>query len=570
MIPRLVRSLPPWIAALALVSALAPSPAAAQFGEGEVVQAPPDRPIPPPFYAIRNATVVTGTGTTIEGGTVVIENGLITAVSPNAAVPPEAWVLDGEGLTVYPGLFHALGQLALKEPEEEGDGEGGGLAQLFGGGETAEGPEDRPETYPWRAAADMLAGEADQVEKWREGGFTNAMTVPADGIVAGQGAVVALAGEPGEMVVATPAALKLGLETSGFFSYPGSLFGVMSYLEQLFLDAERYGRAVAAYEASPGGRERPRYDRTLEPVRRAVVERWATLIPGDEPREIRRAIELGDELGVRTVVVGGHGAWRMPAEIAASGAAVLVNLEWPEGPKDPDPEREVPLRELQARVNTPSTPARLESAGVVWAFYPGGVATAKQALEKARDAVDAGLDEEAALRGLTLYPARIYGVDDRTGSIEPGKIANLLVTEGGLFDEKAKVRMVFVDGRKFEIPEVEKPEEPPAADMSGSWDLAIESPQGVREVDAELEMEEDGTLSGTLTSEQGEQTIEEGWVSGESFRWTTTITMGPSTVEATFSGTFEGDEMEGTVSIGGRFSVDFTGERTSGPGGGAR
>lgn len=559
----------PGMLAILLFLPLVPTGAAAQ-----VVQAPPDRPIPPPFYAITDARIVTGAGPVIENGVVVIAHGVIRAVGTDVEIPPEAWVIDAEGMSVYPGLFDALSDLGLQGDQNGQQRGGGGSGSPFrtaSNQEPAEGPEDRPATHPWRTAAEALSADDDRLERWRKGGFTNAMVAPDEGIVAGQGAVIALAGDENRMVVATPAALRVNLRSpGGFGSYPGSLFGVMSYLEQLFLDAERYAQARQAYEGDPRGVERPRFDRTLEPIQRAVSEGWPVLVEGDDAKEIRRAIELGNDLGVRTVVVGAQGAWENADEIAAAGVPVLVSLDWPERTRDADPEGEETLRSMRRRANAPTTPRELEEAGVSWAFYSGGVGTPGEVLKKAGKAVEAGLSEEAALRGLTLGPARIYGVADRMGTIEPGKIANLIVTDGPLFDEKTKVKLTFVDGNKFEVREPERPEEPPAADMSGSWTLTVESPQGIQEVRAELEMAEDGTLTGTLTGTRGEQPITDGWVSGEKFRFTATLAMGPRTMEVTYTGTFEGDEMEGTASAGGRFSMDFRGTRESPPEGGAR
>ncbi|UCF20017.1 MAG: hypothetical protein JSU87_00985 [Gemmatimonadota bacterium] len=305
-------------ALLAMLAAALPATAAGQ--------APGDVPQPPPYYAITNARIVTGAGPVIEEGTVVIANGLIAAVGAGVAVPPEAWVIDGEGLTVYPGLFDALTDLGL--PEDGAQAGAQARAAAPSGGSQSDGPEDRPATFPARAAAEALATDDARIETWREGGYTTVMTIPNDGFVTGQGAVIALGEvEAREMVVRAPVALRLNLRASrGNRGYPGSLFGVLAYLNQLFLDADRQTRALAADQARPAGLERPAYDPTLEPLGRAVSERWPVLIPGDEPREILRALQLGDALGVRTVVYGAQGGYEVAAQLAAARAPVLVNL----------------------------------------------------------------------------------------------------------------------------------------------------------------------------------------------------------------------------------------------------
>jgi imidazolonepropionase-like amidohydrolase len=537
-----------------MAAALAALPQAARG------QAPSAEPQRPPFFAITNARIVTVSGPVIESGTVVIANGLIAAVGTNVDVPPEAWVIDGEGLTVYPGLFDALTDLGLEQPTA-----GAGAARTAGATQAAasqaDGPEDRPSTYSYRAAADALTSDDSRIATWREGGFTTAMTIPSDGLVTGQGAVISLRdGEPQQMVVRTPAAMRLNLQGARGRGYPGSLFGVIAYEKQLFLDADRYARAMVADEARPAGLDRATYDRTLEPVHQAVAERWPVLIPGNEPKEIHRALAMGGEYGVATVVYGGQQGYDIVAELAQAGVPVLVNLDWPERARDVDPEADEQLSSLRDRAFSPSTPKALHDAGVTFAFY--GASSPRDALENVRKAIEAGLPADAALRALTLDAAEIYGVADRLGSVERGKIASLVVTEGDILDEESKVKIVFVEGLKFEKPETERPTEAPAADLSGTWALTSESPRGTQESTAELSMKEDGTLSGSIASERGEGSVTEGWVSGNSFAFTVAMTMGGRTMNAEYSGTVEGDELEGSASFG-RFSMEFTGTKTA-------
>ncbi len=516
-------------------------------------QQPSDTPEPPPFYAIQNARIVPVSGDVIDNGTVVIADGLIEAVGRDVPIPPDAWVIDGAGLTVYPGLFDALSTVGL----EQAASSRGGDSDL----PVSRGPEDRPGTMPYREAADMLDAGASAIEKWRAGGFTTAMTAPADGLVTGRGAVLALAGDASEMVVATPVALRLNMDGSGYRGYPGALFGVIAYHKQLFLDAGHYGRSVAAYRGNPSGRERPRYDRTLEPVHQVVESRLPVLIPGNREREIRRAVELGREIGARTVVYGAQEAWEMGDELKRAGVPVLVNVDWPERSKDPDPMADEAISSLRFRANAPSTPAALQRAGVPFALYSGGSASAADVLKGVRKAVDAGLAPQAAIRAMTLTPAEIYGVADRTGSIQRGKIANLVVTEGDLLAEKPKIRYVFIDGRKFDEPRAEGPAEKPVVDVTGTWTLTAQSPEGAQEVTLELRMEEDGTLAGTVSSATGNSEISSGQVSGRRISFSSATTVGGQSMDANYTGVIDGDNrMEGTITVG-EFTTPFSGSR---------
>jgi imidazolonepropionase-like amidohydrolase len=532
----------------------------------------------PRYFAIRNAHIVPVSGPEIKSGTVVIAKGLIVAVGEKVTVPPEAWVIEGRGLTVYPGFIDALSDLGLGAAAPAGPGGGGG-----GGGPVrvqapaqpvSQGPQDRPATTPWVNTADELKPDDKRLETWRNAGFTSALAAPLTGIFAGQGALVNLAGDrAGEMVVAAPAALLVTLRpVQGFGSFPDSLMGVLSYVRQVYLDANWYQQAEAVYTAHPQGLERPAYDRTQIVIDEVLRAGRPVLLPANTAQEVHRALVLADRIGAHAVIYGGQQGYAAAAELAAAKVPVLVNLKWPEKEKDSDPEAEEPLRELRFRDRAPSSPAALQKTGVKFAFYLEGTGSPKDALKNAKKAIDAGLAADAALRAFTLNAAEILGVGDRLGSIEPGKIANLVVADGDLFNEKTKVKMTFVDGRRYEVHEPSRPSEPPTIKLAGKWKLTVNAPQGVQEATADLTMAPDGTLNGSVTGVSGEimssmgtVSISDGWVSGSKFSFTVSLTVEGSPIDVTFSGTLEGDQMKGTAS-GGGISVDFTGVHPSGTG----
>jgi imidazolonepropionase-like amidohydrolase len=528
----------------------------------------------PRYFAIRHARIVPVSGPEIKNGTVVIAKGLIVAVGENVSIPPEAWVIEGKGLTVYPGFINALSDLGLGPPAPAGPGGGGGAGrgQPQQAQQVSRGPEDRPASTPWINAADELKPDDKRIETWRNGGFTSTLAAPMTGIFPGQSAVVNLAGErPSEMVVAAPSALLVTLQPArGFTNFPDSLMGVIAYVRQVFLDANWYNQAQPIYHSHPQGLERPAYDRTEMVVNDTVVSGRPVLLPGNTAQEMHRALAMAHELGARTVIYGGQQSYEDADELAAAKVPVLVNLKWPEREKDADPEAEEPLRVLRLRDRAPSAPAALQKAGVKFAFYLEGTGVPKDALKNAKKAIDAGLPADAALRAFTLNAAEILGVGDRLGSIEPGKIANLVVTDGDPFNEKTKVKMTFVDGRRYEVHEPGRPTAPPSVKLTGKWKISLTSSQGPEEATADLNMATDGTLTGSLTGVSGSMlgsigtvSISEGWVSGNQFSFTLNVTLGGNPIEASFSGTLEGEQMKGTAS-GGGMSVDFTGTRAGG------
>jgi amidohydrolase family protein len=415
----------------------------------------------PRYFAITNARIVPVSGPTIDSGTVVIAKGLIQAVGASVAIPPEAWVIDGQGLTVYPGLIDAGTDLGLPKPEDS-TGAGHGRAAAPPRGEVASGPEDRPGATPWRVAADELKVDDKRIASWRNAGFTSALTLPDGGIFPGQGSVINLAGErAGDYVVKPAAAIPVSLKPiGGFFSFPGSLMGTVAYVRQVFLDANWYAQAEPLYEANSTKFERLPYDRTERAVSNSLRSNQIVLLPANNSVQILRALRLADEWRISGVLQGGQQAYAVTDSLKGKKIPVLVSLKWPERAKDGDPEAEETLRDLRLRDLAPSTPGVLAQAGIKFAFYSDGLAAPKDIFKNVRKAMAAGLTADAALRAFTLDAAEILGVGDRMGSIEPGKIANVIVTDGDIFNEKTKVKHLFVDGHWFEVHEEATPDKP--------------------------------------------------------------------------------------------------------------
>jgi hypothetical protein len=336
--------------------------------------------------------------------------------------------------------------------------------------------------------------------------------------------------------------------------------GGIAYVRQVWLDTNWDTQAGVIYEKNPRGVERPKYDRSDAALAAALSKHVVVLLPGDSSLHIQRALRLAEEWKLNAVLYGAQMGYEAAPEIAAKKMAVLVDLKWPEAEKDSDPEETPSLRVLRFRDRAPSSPAALGKAGVKFAFYSGGITAPKDVLPAVKKSIDAGLSPEAALRALTLSTAEIFGVAETLGSIENGKIANLVVTEGDLFDKKTKVKIVFVDGRKYEVREILRPSEPPKGDLTGKWKLSFTTPQGQEEATADLAMQPDGTLTGSVASDHGTGSVFSGWVSADKFSFTINISIEGSSSDVVFTGTFEGTSMKGSIQAMG-YTFEFTGTK---------
>jgi hypothetical protein len=425
---------------------------------------------PPPHLAIQGARVYTVSGPVIEKGTVLLKDGLIEAVGADVKLPAGVTIIDGTGLSVYPGLIDAASTWGIPEAAGATPATGGRGAAAPAPATPAptpgqtptqpqariRGPEDRPNTFTWVKAADLVKPSDKRLETARSAGFTNAVTFPKQGLLAGHGAVINLGGEEaGEMVLDPSAGLYTTMTTGGFGSFPGSLMGVMSYFRQIWIDADYYQKAKEAYAKDPAGIPRPAYDRALD----GLLETHRMLLPATTRVQIDRMLRFGPEFKMPFVLYGGQEAFRCAEAIKQAGVPVILNVKWPVKERDSDPDDIPAMRVLELRDKAPTTPAALAAAGVKFAVSSDGIDTPKDIVKALKKSIDVGLKPADALRALTLSAAEIYGINGRLGSIEKGKIANIAVVRGDLFDEKSKIEMVIIDGRKY-LPAPEAPTPP--------------------------------------------------------------------------------------------------------------
>ncbi|HYP00601.1 MAG TPA: amidohydrolase family protein [Pyrinomonadaceae bacterium] len=525
-------------------------------------------------YAITNARIVTVSGAEIPRGTIVIRGGLIAAVGANVNAPADARVIDGAGLTVYPGLIDANTNLGM--PASQQRPAGGGAAAAF---LAAQQPQPTPAVaspnssqpvglQPEILASDVVRPGGEQIEAARNAGLTAAQTAPREGIFMGQSAIVNLAGEtPQQMIVRSPVALHVGFTPLRNGGYPGSLLGVFAAIRQMMLDAGRYREANAVYEKNPRGVRRPEQDKSLAALVPVLARQMPVVMYADRQREIERALDLAQEFNLRLVIAGGADSWRVAERLAAAKVPVLLSLNYPrrttaETP-DADPD---PVRVLRERVDAPKTAGRLAAAGVRFAFQSGGLTNMNDYLANVSKSVDNGLQRDEAVRALTLRAAEILGVEDQLGTIETGKIANLTVTRGDLFARDRRITHVFIDGRPVDLkPVPATPATGARGGVSGTWTLRVQlEGQPERSVTLTLQQEAE-RLSGSIQGGFGSAQIANASVgaSGD-IKFTVPITTGTQTTEATFTGTTSGNEMRGTVTTVGTGAGTFNGTRGAG------
>lgn len=513
----------------------------------------------PGVYAITGGTVHPVSGPDIPNGTVVIRHGLVESVGTNIAIPADATTIDATGLHVYPGLIDAQTSMGFAAaPRRTGFGGGGG-------GGAAASRETPPEPTPDSVALRNVKISDDDADAKRATGVTTIHTAPTSGIFNGQSVVLNLGAGPIEArAIKHPAAMLVSFNTRPTWTYPDSLMGVLTYIRQTLLDAQQHTAARATYDRSPAGLERPAENPGLDALGPVLRREMPVVFVADSHEMIRRAQAIAREHNLRYVISGARQSYAMAADL--KNVPVFVSVKWPTAPADKEDRDEQPLRVIRDRALAPTSPAVLAKSGVQFALVTGPGKTG-DFLPGIRKAIESGLSADDALRATTLWPARILGVDRQLGSLERGKIANVVLTDKPIFTKDAKVKRVFVDGRELRLSADDKKDTGAAAGdaspVAGTWSVTVRTPTGNAAMQFTLKVE-DGKLSGTFSGDRGSGEVRSGAFDGTALDMTISVQSdagGGETSDWVFRGTVTGNNLQGTVTttIG---TFDFSGSKT--------
>ncbi len=395
----------------------------------------------PAVYALTHAKIFTLAGNTIEDGTVVLRDGKIAAVGATVEVPPGAQVIDAKGLQAYPGIFDSITQMGLREI--------GAVSATVDSTETGN-------YNPDVVAATAVSPSSEHIPVTRAAGITEVLAVPGSGgfdsggssnVIGGQASAIHLSGWAiDEMLIKKSAAMVLHwpeIETQTFD------FATFSRKEKPYSEAKQeYDKQVneltdwlerARHYSQVMEKSSPaKYDRDLKlealvPVARGKLP---VLVFADRSREIRNAVEVCDKQKLRMILAGGAEAYKVKDLLRSKGVPVILRPMLTLPPDEDDPYDRLL-----------SQPAELAAAGVRFAIASFDNSFARRLGQNAANAVAHGLPHEEALKAVTIYPARILGLDDQIGTIEQGKLANIIVTNGDPLELTTDVKYLFIRGQ---------------------------------------------------------------------------------------------------------------------------
>ncbi len=392
-------------------------------------------------YAIQGAKIYTLAGPPIEKGTVVIRDGKVAAVGKDVAVPAGAQVIDAKGLEVYPGLFDSLSQLGLTE---------------VGAVSATVDTNELGDYNPQLVAATAVHPASEHIPVARANGITHAISAPGvsggffgggGAVIGGQASLVHLAGWViDDMLVRRSAAMVLNWPVMATRTFDFSTFSVrqrpftevkqeyekkVNELADWLERARHYDQAV-----EKGSRANFERDLKLEALIPVVKGELPVLVVANDARAIRSAVEFCEKQKLKMILAGGAEAWKVKSLLKEKNIPVILQ-----------PTQSLPREEDDPYDKPFTNPGELHAAGVKIAFASFDSSASRRLPYEAGNAVPFGLPHDEALRAVTLYPAQIFGVADQLGTIEAGKLANLIVTTGDPLEIQTEVRYLFIKGQ---------------------------------------------------------------------------------------------------------------------------
>lgn len=430
-------------------------------------------------YALTNVRIVTAPGKVIERGTVVTRDGRIVAVGANVAIPAGVVRLDLTGHSVYAGLIDAATSIGLPSPTRAlpptadapaaaagrgaaapaGRGGAGGRGVPLGRGNTAPPPPvTLPELDVDAEAADMFAPTEDELKAFRAGGVTTVGLVFQGGLFPGRVGAALTGMQNGSRLSLRSGAgqeVSFGTKRGG---YPGTGIGAYAFIRQAFLDAQYEARLDKAFQAGiPGGRPASDpFSRSLMPAATNTMPAWFV---ASRERELTRVVEITTELGLKSpVIVGVQEGYRSLAALKRSGASAVVSVRWP-SPDSTTGRNYLAVGSGKTGIAPKATAAdtaevrgnaaALIKAGIPVALASFGGESGTTFRDRVRQSIAAGLSADDALRATTVTPASLLGITAAVGTIEVGKLANMVVVSGNDLFAATPLKHVFVEGRLY-------------------------------------------------------------------------------------------------------------------------
>lgn len=516
-------------------------------------------------YAITNATVIATPGSAASKATIIIKNGLIDQVGKNPTIPLDAQTIKGDSLFVYAGFIdvaNSAGVSAPSIPERPSNFDPSDPAPVFVG------------ITPQYHVLDYYEAGGEEAEKWRKSGVTVFQLLPnGEGMLPGKTAVVLNGQKGASNVLLTSNNLYAKFQTVRGLA-PGTTLGIMAKWRELYQNAELSSKHQTLF-ASNIGVARAEKDPVLEAFFPVINQQASVMFKVSNELDVRRVLSLQKEKGFNLILSGVNEGTSLIPMLKESKAQVVLSLDLPDDKaskkqiKDASEEAKNNLERVKAAYQERLELASVfEKEGIPFSFGSQDIKS-EDFLKNIRVLVANGLSEEAALAALTVVPARLLGLERVLGTIEKGKLANLVITTDALFKKDAEVKHVFVDGYLFEYETNGKSKDgqSDANGIAGAWNYEAVTPQGSSSGLMSIQNEGD-QYKGTVTFDDpeggGKKSAEMSniKVSGNSLEFRFNVDVQGMSISVTVSGEVSGNKYEGKLSIPDFGSFPFTASKS--------
>jgi len=528
-------------------------------------------------YYFKNINVVVKPGQVLESHQLILKNGLIDAVGKNLTVPAEAMVISADSLFAYPGFIDAFSFTGIPKTENKDQ-------QKVN--DPGNPPDDIAGITPQKSVAETYKTGDKSIGDMRSVGFTMSNVSPRGLMLPGKTSLLLHLDEDLDKVSFKKDVAMTAQFTTNRSVYPSTVIGVMSKFRDLYKNSEILGASHEKYMMNPSGLQRPLYKKEEWALFPVTQKKLPVFFVASSSNQVFRALELKKELGFSMVLVDVKQAWAALPELKKHGVLTALSLELPEEIKDKGKEEskdstsvkkqlsaeemDFEKKKIQSYKQHVGQAAEFEKAGLPFSFSALNVKP-QDIPKNIRRMVKEGLSEKAALEALTTNPATLLGVSSSMGTIEKGKVANIVVTEKNFFDDKSKIKYVFVDGKMFEIitqkSDKKGNEEVGKGTLVGIWSFTVEmgaqSQKGTMTISGKPEKY---TIS--LTSDDKPDESESAYdikVQDKIVTFSLSTDADGSSITLDFELNFEGNTFSGEVSANEMGTFPVKGEKKSNP-----
>jgi imidazolonepropionase-like amidohydrolase len=547
--------------------------------------------------ALQNASIVSAPGQAATRGTVIIRDGLITEVGPNVSVPADAYRIAADSLFVYSAFIDALSYTGVKNPEGDNDRQNRSRVPFDEEGNPS---LDDAGITPYNSVRASFDPKEKGIAEWREQGFAIAHVVPYGKMIPGMGAVIILSGDETDKMLWKENVSMYGQFVGAGGAYPQTLIGVIAKWRELYQNTTQLVAHQKTYE-SESFVSRPNYNRAHEALIPVVKNEMPVFFKANDAKSIIRAITLKENLGMNMVVSDAEEAWYFKDKFHDQNLSLVLSLKLPEdkAEKSKTEEKVKPEETDSTKTDTASVivlvdlekeafekrraeslqehrqqAATLAKEGIDFSFSTMNLKKG-DFLNNIKLMMENGLDTTKALAALTTQPAKLLGIDKYCGTVEAGKMANLIVATKPLFTDESAIRYMIVEGALYAYEVKEKKKSNGKDNLSalnlveGTWAYAIETPDVRREGTFVFKNESNevtGTITGTDMDSSGNVELESIVIEGKRISFTYDIDLGEAGVTLEFDLEIDGESMDGTVTIAEFGSFKVSGQRTNKPG----